>query len=38
MVLDVFWFLVIIGGYWQFSVILGVLGGSWWFLGSLGGS
>ena len=34
------WFvvlLVILGGYWQFSVNLGVIVGSWWLMGLLGG-
>ena len=31
-------FLVILGGHWHLSVDLGVLGGSWLFLGFLGGS
>ena len=28
--------LVILGGYWQFIVVIGFLGGSWWFMGFLG--
>ena len=32
------WFLVILGGYWQFLVVLGGFVGYWWFFGFLGGS
>ena len=34
----VFFWCVILDGYWQFSVVLGELGGSWWFFGFHGGS
>ena len=32
------WFLMVLGGSWKFSVVLGVLGECWWFLEFLGGS